>query len=61
MAATAKPAQAGGYTSDEMMTVAAARALATAATLDEIPPPGPAELAALRGLRAASDAEGATR
>jgi glutaconate CoA-transferase, subunit B len=35
--------------------------LATAATLEEIPPPEPTELAALRGLRAASQGEGAPR
>jgi glutaconate CoA-transferase, subunit B len=35
--------------------------LATAPTLDEIPPPEPAELAALRRLQAATEAEGASR
>jgi glutaconate CoA-transferase subunit B len=35
--------------------------LATAAALDEIAPPSPGELAALRALRAASDAEGAAQ
>jgi glutaconate CoA-transferase, subunit B len=35
--------------------------LAVAGPLDEIPPPEPAELAALRALQAASEAEGATR
>jgi glutaconate CoA-transferase, subunit B len=35
--------------------------LATAGELDAIPPPEPAELAALRDLRSASDAEGASR